>query len=41
MTIQKWPQMLKFAQQASSTACTGAEDHSSQLEHERINQNNQ
>ena len=30
MTIRKWPQMLEFAQQASNTACTGAEDDDSQ-----------
>ena len=29
-TIRKWPQMLKFSQQTSNTACTGAEDHGSQ-----------
>ena len=40
-TIQKWPQMLEFAQQASNTACAGAEDGVSQHQNERINQNNQ
>ena len=32
---------LKYAQNASHTACTGTEDHDSQREHERINQNDQ
>ena len=41
MSIQKWPQMLKFAQQASSTAYIGTEDHNNQHYHERINQNDQ
>ena len=38
-TVQKWPQILEFAQQVSNTACTGAEDYGSQREYERINQN--
>ena len=32
---------IRLALQATHTACTGAEDHGSQREHKRINQNDQ